>query len=338
MTVHAYAAASQHAHLEPFAYDPGPLGPEEVDIAVTHCGICHTDVAMVDNEWGFSAYPVVPGHEAVGTVAAVGANVDRSRLDVGRRVGLGALCGSCMRCEWCLSGRQHVCPQVVGTVMGGHRGGFATHVRASNWQFAHPIPDAIASEHAGPLLCAGTTVFTPFLRYGVRPVDRVAVVGVGGLGHLALQYLAAWGCDVTAITSTPDKAEQARGFGAARVIATRDTDELAHAASTFDFILSTVSADLPWDQYVAALRPGGTLCVVGIPPHPVAVAPFGLIGGEKRVVGGQPGSLVETAQMLDYTARHRIKPAVELFPMADADRALDHTRRGAARFRAVLAA
>ncbi len=343
MTVHAYAAHSEHARLEPYAYDPGSLGPEEVDVAVTHCGICHTDAAMVDNEWGFSIYPVVPGHEVVGMVSAVGSNVDRTRLDVGRRVGVGALCGSCMRCEWCLSGRQHVCPQVVGTVMGGHRGGFATHVRVSNWQFAHAIPDAIASEHAGPLLCAGTTVFTPLLRYGVRPVDRVAVVGVGGLGHLALQYLAAWGCDVTAITSTPDKADQARGFGAAHVIATggrngRGTAELEQAAAQFDFILSTVSADLPWDRYVAALRPGGTLCVVGIPPHAVAVAPFGLIGGEKRVVGGQPGSLVETAQMLAFSARHGVTPAVELFPMAEADRALDHTRRGAARFRAVLVA
>ena len=338
MPVHAYAALAAKAALEPYTYDPGPLGAEAVDIAVTHCGVCHTDAAMVDDEWGFSTYPVVPGHEAVGTVVAVGANVDRSRLDVGRRVGVGAICGSCMRCEWCLSGRQHVCPQGIGTVMGGHRGGFATHVRADNWQFAHPIPDAIASEHAGPLLCAGTTVFTPLLRYGVRPVDRVAVVGVGGLGHLALQYLAAWGCDVTAITSSPDKAEQARRFGAARVIASSDPRALAAAAGTFDFVLSTVSADLPWNEYVAALRPGGTLCVVGIPPNAVTVAPFGLIGGEKRVVGGQPGSLVETAQMLEFSARHGVRPDVEPFPMAEADRALDHTRRGAARFRAVLVA
>ena len=176
-------------------------------------------------------------------------------LRVGDRVGVGALCGACMKCEWCVAGQQHVCADVVGTVMPGHKGGFATHVRANNWQFAVPIPDAIASEHAGPLMCAGTTVFTPLLRYGVRPTDRVAVVGVGGLGHLAIQYLSKWGCDVTAISSTHDKDEQARGFGASRVVATRGTEELQKMTRTFDFILSTVSAALPWDRLCGGAPP-----------------------------------------------------------------------------------
>lgn len=334
--VHAYATKSARGPLVPFDYEPGPLGPEEVDVRVTHCGICHTDAAMVDNEWGFSQYPVVPGHEVVGVVSAIGSNV--TGLSVGQRVGVGALCGACMKCEWCEAGKQHVCPAVVGTVMPDHRGGFATYVRTSNWQFAMPIPDAIASEHAGPLMCAGTTVFTPLLRYGVRPTDRVAVVGIGGLGHLALQYLSKWGCDVTAISSTHDKDEQARSFGASHVIATRGTDELQKTSRSFDFILSTVSAALPWDLYVAALRPQGKLCIVGIPDQPIAVQPFNLIGGEKSIVGGQPGSIVEMRQMLAFSARHGIKPMIETFPMADANRALEHTRSGKARFRAVLVA
>ena len=338
MKVTAFAARTAKGHLEPFEYDAGPLGPDEVDVAVTHCGVCHTDVGMVDNEWGISRYPVVAGHEAVGTVAAVGANVDPGRLPLGTRVGVGAIAGTCMGCEFCLAGRQNVCPKRDDTVMRGHRGGFASHVRASDWRFAHPIPDAIASEHAGPLLCAGATVFAPLLRHGVSPVDRVAVVGIGGLGHLAVQYAAKWGCEVMAISTSRNKEQEARSFGASHFIATKGTDELKRAAGRFDFILCTVSADLPWDEYAAALRPQGKLCIVGLPEKPIAFSTFSLLPAEKLVSGGVPASLVETTQMLDFTARQGIKPVVELFPMAEADRAVEHTRQGKARFRAVLVA
>ncbi len=336
MKVKAYAAKAAKQELEPYEYDPGELGPEQVEVRVTHCGICHTDVALVDNNWGMSQYPLVAGHEAVGTVVAVGANVDR--LAIGTRVGVGALCGSCMKCEWCESGAQHVCAQVEGTAMSPHRGGFAETVRVSNWQFAHPIPEGIASEHAGPLMCAGTTVFTPLLRYGVRPTDRVAVVGIGGLGHLAVQYLAKMGCEVTAISSTHDKDEQAHSFGARHFIATRGTDELSKASRCFDFILSTVTADVPWDLYLAALRPKGKLCIVGIPDKNIAFSPWSVIAAEKSVVGGQPGSIDETRQMLDFTALHGIHPMIETFPMTEINKALDHTRQGRARYRSVLVA
>ena len=181
------------------------------------------------------------------------------------------------------------------TIFGGHHGAFATHVRVNNWQFAFPLPDEIKSEHAGPLMCAGATVFTPILQYGVRPTDRVAVVGVGGLGHLAVQYLAKWGCDVTAVSSSRDKEEQARKLGARHFVATRGTDELRKAARSFDFIFCTVSGDLPWDEYLAALRPQGKLCIIGIPDKPVTFGAFGLIGGaevdRRRAdrVGGRHG-------------------------------------------------
>lgn len=338
MNVTAYAAKAPKAPLETFRYDAGPLGPNEVDVAVTHCGICHTDAGMIDNEWGNAVYPVVAGHEAVGTVVALGSDVDPRRLHVGQRVGVGAISGSCMRCEWCEAGKQNVCAERDDTVMRGSRGGFASHVRASDWRFAYPIPDAITSEHAGPLLCAGTTVFAPLIRNGVMPTDRVAVVGIGGLGHLAVQYLAKWGCEVTAISVTRDKEVQARELGAAHFIANQDTHALKKVAGSFDFILSTASGDLPWDEYLGALRPQARLCIVGVPRSTIAFSPFSLLPAEKVIAGGVPGSLVETKQMLAFSARHGIKPIVETFPMAEINRAVDHVRQGKARYRAVLVA
>ena len=186
-------------------------------------------------------------------------------------------------------------------------------------------------------MCAGTTVFTPLLRYNARPTDRVAVVGIGGLGHLAVQFLAKWGCEVTAISSTHAKDEQTHGFRATHFIASNKPEELAAAARSFDFILSTVSADLPWDAYMAAPRPGGKLCICGIPDKAIAISPWSVIGG-KLIVGGQPGSIDGTMDMLNFAANHDIKPLVKTFPMSEAYAALDHTRQGKARFRAVLVA
>lgn len=338
MQVIGYAATSPHSAIEEYFYDPGPLGSTEVDIAVTHCGVCHTDVGMIDDEFGISQYPLVAGHEVVGVVTAIGDDVDPDRLHIGQRVGVGAFAGACMNCEFCLTGRHGLCPRRDDTVMRGHRGGFASHLRASNWHFVYPIPAAMRSEVAGPLFCAGATVFAPLLHYGVRPTDRVAVVGVGGLGHLAVQFLNKWGCEVTAISSSPDKEQQAKKFGASHFIATRGTDELAKAAGTFDFIMSTVSADLPWDEYLAALRPQGTLCVLGVPDGAFAFQPMALLPAEKSVRGGLPGAPVETAQMLAFAARHHIEPLVETFPIAEIDQALAHVRQGKAHYRAVLVA
>ncbi|WP_234426491.1 alcohol dehydrogenase catalytic domain-containing protein [Streptomyces niger] len=173
---------------------------------------------MIDNSHGISRFPVVAGHEAVGVITALGDAVDRSRLTLGQRVGIGAYAGSCFACEWCITGRQHLCPAGDATVFRGDRGGFATQLRASDWRHVHPLPDVITSEQAGPLLCAGATVFSAIVRHDVRPTDRVAVVGVGGLGHLAIQFLAKWGCHVTAVSRSAEKADDARRFGAHAVV------------------------------------------------------------------------------------------------------------------------
>ena len=208
--VNAYAALSAKGRLEPFQYEPGPLGRHEVEVKPTHCGICHSDIAMIDDEWGFSTYPVVPGHEVIGHVTAVGPQVDT--VQVGQRVGVGWQCGSCGRCEWCGRGLESLCAQNQPTIV-HHHGGWADSVRTQA-KFATPIPDGLDSADAAPLMCAGTTVFTPMVRYGVKPWMKAAVVGIGGLGHLAVQYLAAFGCEVTAISSSHDKDEATRRLGA----------------------------------------------------------------------------------------------------------------------------
>ncbi|RDG30944.1 NAD(P)-dependent alcohol dehydrogenase [Streptomyces corynorhini] len=348
MTVRAYAVERAGGPVQVHTYDAAPLGPLDVLVAVTHCGVCRTDVGMVDDEWGISAYPVVAGHEAIGVVEALGDGVDRGRLTVGQRVGVGATAGSCFACEWCLSGRQQLCPAKDNTAVRGDGGAFASHVRATDWRHVYPIPDAIASEHAGPLLCAGTTVFAPLVRQGIRPTDRVAVVGIGGLGHLAIQFLAAWGCHVTAVSSTPDKEADARRFGAHAFVATGGATGvptgvptgggtgLAAVANSFDHILSTVSADLPWDAYLATLRPHGTLCVLGVFDGTMTLSPLSLVPGERRIVGGVTAPPAQTRQMLDFAARHGIRPTVETFPAARLDEALEHVRRGRARYRAVV--
>jgi len=334
MPISAYAAKAPKGRLESFTYDAGPLGPREVEVKVTHCGICHSDQAMIDNDWQFSAYPLVPGHEVVGTVAALGADV--RGLALGQRVGIGWQCGSCGECEFCRVGHETYCAKERDTIV-HHHGGFADRVRADA-NFAIPLPDGLDSAQAAPLLCAGTTVFTPMLHHGVTANTRAAVVGIGGLGHLAVQFLAQMGCEVTAISSTHDKDDEARGFGATHFIATKGTDELKKAASRFDFILNTVPADLPWGDYLAALRPAGKLVTVGVPASDVKLSAFQLIGQEKSFCGGRTGSPAEIATMFNFAARRGVHAQIEKFPMKDINAAMDRVRTGKMRYRVVLEA
>ncbi len=333
MTIKGYAAKTPHAKLEAFDFDPGPLGADEVEVKVTHCGVCHSDLAMIDNDWGMTTYPIVPGHEAVGTVAALGPNVS-DHLKVGMRVGVGWQCGSCQHCEWCATGREHLCAGNQGTIV-NHRGAWAESVRC-HWKFAVPLPDGLASELVGPLMCAGTTVFTPMLHYGVTAGMKAAVVGVGGLGHIAVQFLAKMGCEVTAISSTHSKDADTKKLGATRFIATKGTDELKQAANSFDFIISTVSADVPWGEYVAALRPQGRLVICGLPESDIRFPAFPIIP-EKSVSGGSAGAPSDTLKMLEFAARTGVKPMVEGFALKDVNAAVEHVKSGKVRFRAVLA-
>ena len=331
--IQGLAVHAAGAELLPYGYDPGTLGPQEVEIAISHCGICHSDIHLISNDWGISHYPFIPGHEIIGTVAAAGQGVHT--LTPGARVGLGWQSNSCGECEWCIRGMENLCPAAEGTCV--HRnGGYAERVRA-NSRFVIPIPDALTSEHAAPLLCGGITVYNPLRSHGVNPSSRVGVIGVGGLGHLAIQFARVFGAEVTAFSTSAGKEEETRVLGAHNFINSRESKALKEVAGTFDFILSTINADQDWGIYLQALRPTGTLCFVGVPPSPVSVHAFPLISGLRSISGSPTGSPFMIREMLDVAARHGVKAQTESFPMAKANEAIEKVKKNKVRYRAVLA-
>ena len=333
-TVHAYAAETSHSPLKPIEYTLPDLGPEQVDIRVEYCGICHSDLSMIRNEWGLASYPIVPGHEVVGRVEEVGSMV--KNLKPGDRVGLGWFSGSCMTCPQCIGGDHNLCAKGEGTIVGRH-GGFADRVR-SHWIWVTPLPDALSAQSAGPLFCGGITVFNPILEFGVRPTDRVGVIGIGGLGHLAVQFLNKWGCEVTAFSSNPAKTPELTKLGAHRVVNSRDTEAMKAEAGRYDFILSTVNVPLEWSSYVNALAPRGRLHLVGAVLEPLPVQAFPLMIGQRSISGSPLGSPATTAKMLEFCARHEIAPLIEEFRMSEVNAALDRLENGSPRYRIVLKA
>jgi uncharacterized zinc-type alcohol dehydrogenase-like protein len=330
---HGLAAHAAGAELLPYHYDPGKLGPQEVEIAVSHCGVCYSDLHLIANDWGTSQYPFIPGHEVIGTVAALGSDV--RRLEVGQRVGLGWQSNSCGICEWCMQGMENLCAEQEATCV-RRNGGYADRVRA-NARFVLPIPEALVSEHAAPLLCGGITVYSPLRTHGINPSSRVGVVGIGGLGHLAIQFARAFGAEVTAFSSSAGKEEEVRALGAQHFVHTRESKAMKEVAGSQDFILSTINADQDWSTYLQALRPMGTLCFVGVPPSPVTLPAFPLIGGARSISGSPIGCPHRIREMLDVAARHGVQATTELFPMAKANEAIEKVKKSKVRYRAVLA-
>ncbi len=333
-TVNAFAAQEAGGKLTPFHYELDALPDDSVDIKVHYCGMCHSDLSMLDNHWGMSQYPFVPGHEVVGEVAAVGNAV--KNLKVGDKVGLGWFSASCMHCNQCMGGSHNLCPSVEQTIVGRH-GGFADAIRC-HWSWATPLPEGIDMSKAGPLFCAGITVFNPILIADVKPTDKVGVIGIGGLGHLAVKFLNKWGCEVTAFSSNPDKKESILAMGAHKVVNSHDASEMQAIAGSLDFILNTTNVSLDWPGYLNVLAPKGRLHTVGAVLEPMGIPAFGLIGGEKSLSGSPLGSPALTRTMLEFCVRHDIYPTVEEFPMAEVNQAIDHMKAGKARYRIVLKA
>jgi len=331
-TTRAWAALAVGKDLQAYEFDMGVLGSEEAEVAVEHCGICHSDLSMLNNDWGMTTYPFVPGHEAVGRVVALGEHA--KGLKIGQRVGVGWNATSCAHCVPCLTGNQHLCSHIQPTIVGRH-GAFAERVRV-HWAWAIPLPDALDTAAAGPLLCGGITVFAPLLNYNIKPTHRVGVVGIGGLGHMAIKFLNAWGCEVTAFTSNPSKHEEARALGAHHVVSSRDSAAMKAIAGSLDMILYTVNVQLDWNALMATLAPQGRLHVVGAVLEPIPVSAMRLIGNEQNISGSPVGSRGAIDAMLNFAARHQINPQVEHFKMSRVNEAMAHLREGKARYRVVL--
>jgi uncharacterized zinc-type alcohol dehydrogenase-like protein len=327
----AFAAEEAGGKLVPFAFDPGDLEADEVEIRVTACGICHSDLSMINNDWRVSQYPLVPGHEVIGEIVDKGPSV--KHLSVGQTVGVGWTSHSCLHCSPCLSGRQQRCETGTTTIDG--RGGFADRIRVQS-VWAVPLPDGMDAKSAGPLFCGGITVFAPFVDFDLKPTDRVGVIGIGGLGHLAVQFANAWGCEVTAFTSSMDKEEELRELGAHHIVNSRDDAAIKAQRNHFDFIITTVNVSLNWPLYLKALRHEGKLVTVGVIPEAMGIPANLLVGGQKIVAGSDTGPPDMVADMLEFCVRHDIKPMVETYPMADCNEALERLKSGQARYRVVL--
>lgn len=330
--IQAYAAMSAKAPLSPFEFDPGAIKADEVEIDVHYCGICHSDLSMINNEWGMSQYPLVPGHEVAGVVSQVGENV--SNLKVGQAVGLGWHSGYCQSCPSCNSGDQNLCAQAQPTIA-GHHGGFADKVRAQASSVV-AIPKGMSLESAGPLFCGGITVFNPLVQFDISPTSKVGVIGIGGLGHMAVQFLNAWGCEVTAFTSSEAKKTEALELGAHQTLDSRDASALQAAAGSFDLIISTVNVKLDWNAYLATLAPKGRLHFVGATLEPLDIGAFSLISAQRSISGSPVGSPGTISKMLEFAKLHNIEPKVETFPLSAVNEAIEHLESGKAHYRIVL--
>ena len=330
--IKAYAAFEPKGELKPFEYDPGELRPHEVEIDIHYCGICHSDLSVLDDEWGMTEYPVVPGHEVVGKISKTGDRV--KHLAVGQTVGLGWHAGYCNECSLCRTGDHNLCANAQPTII-GHHGGFADKVCAAADSVV-PVPDGIDLESAGPLFCGGITVFNPLVQFDITPTAKVAVIGIGGLGHLALQFLNAWGCEVTAFTSSETKKEEALRLGAHHTLDSRDAKEIEAATGRFDLVISTVNVKLDWNLYIGTLSPRGRLHFVGATLDPLDISVFPLIVGQRTVSGSPVGSPATIARMLEFARRHNIKPVIEKFSFDEINEALARLRSGQAHYRIVL--
>ena len=313
--------AAERPLLEPAA--------NELVLEVLHCGLCHSDLSMLNNHWGLTSYPLIPGHEVVGRVVSVGSAVNPDVI--GELRGLGWISGSCCHCIQCLGGTGNLCASLEATIV-GRQGGFASHVTAHQ-DWAIPLREGIDPGVAGPLFCAGITVFSPLIDEAVSPTAHVAVIGIGGLGHIALQFARAWGCEVTAITTNLSKTEEAKRFGAHQV---ESIDQLSNLAGKFDLVINTVNHSLDWAAVMASLAPLGRLHQLGAVIEPIQVGAFDLIMARRSITGSPTSSPASLLKMVDFCVRHNIRPQVEHLPINRVNEAVERLQRGDVRYRFVL--
>ncbi len=339
-TTPALSAPSAGAPLDTTTIERRELGARDVLIDIKFCGICHSDIHQVKDEWGGSIFPMVPGHEIVGIVAAVGADVER--FSEGDRVGVGCLVDSCGECEYCKAGEEQFCTRGAVPTYNGREydgeptfGGYSRQVVVKDG-FVVTVPDTLELQEAAPLLCAGITTYSPLRHWNVGEGMKVAVVGMGGLGHVGVQIAAALGAEVTVLSQTLNKREDGLRFGAKHYYATSERETFKALKNSFDLILNTVSANLRLDSYLRLLRVDGTLVSVGAPSAPDTFGAFSLIGARRSMAGSPIGGLRETQEMLDFCAEHGVRPAIELIDASQVDDAYGRVERSDVRYRFVI--
>ena len=342
LATQGYAAASAKAPLAPFSFERRDLKDDDVQIDIKYCGICHSDIHQVRDEWGGATFPMVPGHEIAGVVAAVGPKV--TKYKVGDHVGVGCFVDSCRNCVSCEHDLEQYCATPGGLVFTYNSkehdgaptyGGYSDKILVKE-DYVLRIPDSLPLDGAAPLLCAGITLYSPLRHWQAGPGKRVAIVGLGGLGHMGVKIAHAMGAEVTVLSQSLRKQEDGKRLGADHFHATSDPETFAKLAGSFDLIICTVSAGIDWNQYIALLKSDGAFVVVGIPDKEVPVGAFPLVTGRRTVAGSMIGGIAETQEMLDFCAEHKLASDVEVIAMKDVNEAYDRVVKSDVRYRFVI--
>lgn len=337
----AYAAQTKDSDLAPWNFDRREVGPHDVQFDILYCGVCHSDLHQIKDEWGGSLFPMVPGHEIVGRVVAVGSQV--STFSVGDLAGTGCMVDSCRECESCRHGLEQYCLKGNSQTYNGLEqdkktptyGGYSNTI-VVNEDFVLHVPERLDLAAAAPLLCAGITTYSPLRHWKVGPGHKLAVLGLGGLGHMGVKFGVALGAEVTVLSTSPNKEANAKELGAHNFVVTSDPAQLEKVTGYFDFILDTVSAEHDYGQYLSLLKVDGVHICVGAPPTPAAVQAFSLIIGRKSIAGSSIGGIAETQEMLDFCADKGIVSDIEMIDIKDIHQAYDRMVRGDVRYRFVI--
>lgn len=338
--VKAYAATDAATELTPFKFDRRDPGPHDVQIEILYCGVCHSDIHQARNEWGNSIFPMVPGHEIVGRVTAVGNHV--KNFKVGELAGVGCLVDSCQTCSHCASGEEQYCENgFTGTYNSKDKngevtyGGYSTQIVADE-KFTLHVSEKLDLKAVAPLLCAGITTYSPLRHWKVSKGQKVAVVGLGGLGHMGVKLAAAMGAEVTVLSTSDNKEVDSKRLGATHFVNSRNEDQMKEVTGKFDFILNTVSASNSYDRLLPLLKTDGAMVLVGAPPEPSAISGFNLIMQRKTIAGSLIGGIKETQEMLDFCAEHNIVSDVEVIPMDKINEAYERIIKGDVKYRFVI--
>ncbi|KAI5078663.1 hypothetical protein GOP47_0006334 [Adiantum capillus-veneris] len=336
-----YAARDASGHLSPFTFQRRPTGADDVAFNVSYCGICHSDLHCLKNDWKFSSFPLVPGHEIVGIVKEVGSNV--SNFEIGDHVGVGCLVGACGSCDACELNLDQYCESIIPTYNGidvdgsTTRGGYST-IMLANHRFVFKMPINLPLDQAAPLLCAGISVYSPMKHFNmIEKGKKLGVVGLGGLGHMAIKFGKAFGLEVTVISSSPHKEKEAKEFlSVDHFLLSTNVEEMQKSRKTLDYIIDTISAEHAIDPLLNMLKIDGKLVFLGLPPTPLQLQAFSIIGGRRLIAGSGIGGVRETQEMLDFCGKHNITSIVEKVPISDVNKAMERLEKGDVKYRFVI--